>query len=41
MIAKMEGVRRDLMRLIDEWNASRLELFHLSVPDEVIVIRRV
>lgn len=36
MIAKMEGVRRDLLKLIDDWNASRLDLFHLSKPNEVI-----
>ncbi|KAL5962223.1 Afadin [Taenia solium] len=32
----MDGVRRDLLKLIDEWNSSRLDLFHLSKPNEYL-----
>uniref|UniRef100_A0A5K3EQF8 Afadin n=1 Tax=Mesocestoides corti TaxID=53468 RepID=A0A5K3EQF8_MESCO len=41
MISKMEDVRRDLLRLIEEWNASRLDLFHLSTPNEFLEFRGV
>lgn len=32
----MDGIRRDLLKLIDEWNSSRLDLFHLSKPNEYL-----
>jgi hypothetical protein len=32
--------RRELIRLINEWNSSRYDLFALSQPNEVLIIFR-